>query len=97
MKVEAQASRRSFPKPELPPADVLVPSSESGPEAPVAFNPRIGLRQQVNKGRTEEAEKSRLRKTKSVDKKKEDFTAQPVKSPERRSGGASRDSGEKNR
>ena len=91
-KKEADARRRSFPKPLLlPPVNVLVPSSESGPEAPVASNPRIGLRQQVKKEQIEQTENSRLRKTKPVEKKREDFKPQPVKSPEHRNGRASRD------
>ena len=50
----ASKSRRSFPKPDLPPVDSLPgPSSESGPDAPVISNPRIGLRKQIEKEKVE--------------------------------------------
>lgn len=67
--LESQDSRRSFPKPELPPADVFAPSSESGPDAPISSNARVSLRQQVKK-----ETQSQDNQTKSVSKKKEDFT-----------------------
>jgi len=50
----ASSSRRSFPKPNLPPVDSLAgPSSKSGHDAPLISNPRVGLRKQIENEKVE--------------------------------------------